>query len=85
MKQRSKKIQDIVDKANLMLAEKSIFTYCQDGTVKDMPSDSINAQIFKDGICAMLETVLHQDNSYKGFMFLDGERKTGKEFDRKYF
>ena len=26
---------------------------------------------FKDGICVMIEKVLHEANAYKGFMFLD--------------
>ena len=26
---------------------------------------------FKDGVCVMIEKVLHEANAYKGFMFLD--------------
>lgn len=42
---------------------------------------------FKDGICVMLEKVLHEANAYNGFMFLnnnDSERDTFGYVTREY-
>jgi hypothetical protein len=37
---------------------------------------------FKSGVCAVLEYLLHKDNSYRGFMYTGNVSRT---FDRKYF
>lgn len=85
MAKRSKLLQDTLDKMNSILAMEEIGLFNQDGKIESVKSDTERAQLYKDGICTVIETMLHDSNSYKGFMFLDIKNITTRRFDRKYF
>lgn len=85
MAQRSKALQNTLDVLNDILAMEEIGLFNQDGKIEAVKSDTERAQLYKDGICTAIETMLHQSNSYKGFMFLDRTYSDTRRFDRKYF
>lgn len=90
MAKRSKALQNTLDKMNDILAMKEIGLFNQDRKIERVKSDTERAQLYKDGICTAIETMLHQSNSYKGYMYLssqvvNGEWTEGARFDRKYF
>lgn len=85
-KKRSKKVQELVDKVNGILALESIYLSNRDRSGFELVnSDRYEAQCYKDGICDVIETALHADGSYRGFMYLFPENSDVRRFDRKYF
>jgi len=85
MAQRSKALQKTLNSMNTILAMEEIVLFNQDGRIESVKSDTERAQLYKDGICTVIETMLNNANSYKGFMFLNIKNTTTRRFDRKYF
>jgi len=85
MAQRSKALQKTLDSMNAILAMEEVGLFNQDGHIESVKSDTERAQLYKDGICTVIETMLNNANSYKGFMFLDRAYTDTRRFDRKYF
>lgn len=85
MAKRSAALQKTIDSLNNLLSLKTLYLYNNEGTMVRVDSSSELAKNYKDGICHALEVLLHNSNSYKGYMFLNVEEREDLRFDRKYF
>ena len=84
MAKRSKSLQATLDKANELLALPKVMVEVERKCVV-VDSNSERGTSFKQGVCAAIELVLHTNNCYKGFMYLNSPEDESRKYDRKYF
>lgn len=67
-------VRELKERANAALARKDAEFY----NVKD-------AESYRQGVCFMLESVLHATGQYKGFGYIGGYKEGGPEYRRSYY
>lgn len=89
MAKRSKSLQKTVDQINEILKSKYVTLSGEDGYIMDASSASEQGSAYKQGLADALETMLHNHDCYRGYVYnevsIDGVFTVSKKHERKYY